>query len=651
LALGWEPDRIVVIDDDLGRSGCSTAGRPGFQRLVAEVGLDHVGVILGVEMSRFARSCRDWHQLIEICALFGTLIADLDGIYDPSNHNDRLLLGLKGTISEAELHLLKRRMLDGRAAKALRGELVVRVPIGYVRRPSGEVVKDPDEQAQALVETVFEQFARLGRVHGVLRHLKSHGLQVPVRERFGPQMGELVWSRPSRTTLSNILKHPMYAGAYVFGRRTLDKRREKPGRPGTGVRLLAQEDWQVLLPDRFPSYITWEQYLRNQEQLRANRPANLGVARQGPTLLPGLVQCGRCGRRMRAQYSGSYHDYQCVAGEKTWLEPFCQSLSGAALDREIEGQVLEALKPAALEVSMAVAADVEARRAKEEAEWAHRLERAKFEAERAFRQYNVVEPENRLVVRTLERHWEEMLQALRQTEEAYHRHRAEVSPCLTPAERAAICMLAADIPGLWHAATTTWAQRKEIVRLLIDRVVVTVLGNSERVHLAIYWAGGYETRGEIVRPVRGMEQLSYLKELLDRVQALRKEGCIAKEIAQRLNEEHWRPAKREKPFTAGMVYQLLCRRGLTRKRPNRASLNQELAPNEWTVDALARELAIARTTLCIWARKGKVTARLGKGKRWIVHATLEDIQRWRGQRAEGADPGHPNGVQKGKKEG
>jgi DNA invertase Pin-like site-specific DNA recombinase len=652
MALGWEPSRIVVIDDDLGRSGSSTAGRPGFQRLVAEVGLDHVGVILGVEMSRFARSCRDWHQLIEVCALFGTLIADLDGVYDPANHNDRLLLGLKGTISEAELHLLKRRMLDGRTAKAQRGELVVRVPIGYVRRPSGEVVKDPDEQAQALVETVFEQFIRLGRVHGVLRYLKGHGLQIPVRERFGPQTGELVWSRPSHTTLANMIKHPMYAGAYVYGRRKWDRRRAKPDGPGTGVRLLAQEDWQVLLPDRFPSYITWEQYLRNQEQLRANRSTNLGVARQGEALLPGLIRCGRCGLRMRAQYSGTYYDYLCNQGARTWLEPFCQSLSGAPLDRTIEDQVLEALKPAALEVSLAVAADVEARRAREEAEWTHRLERAQFEAERAYRQYNAVEPENRLVVRTLERHWEETLQTLRQTEEAYRRHRARVSPGLTLAEREAIGMLAADLPGLWHAATTTWAQRKEIVRLLIDQVVVTVLGNSERVHVAIHWAGGHVTRGEIVRPVRSMDQLSYLKELLDRVQGLRAEGRTAKEIAQQLNEEQWRPTKRDKTFTALMVYQLLCRRGLTRKRRKRLSLSQELAPNEWTTEALARELAVGTTTLCHWVRKGKVTARRAKGKdnRWIIHATPEDIQRWleqKGQRAGFPSPGEPSEANQG----
>ena len=305
LALGWETSRVVVIDDDLGRSACSAEGRPGFQRLVAEVGLDHVGVLLGIEMSRFARSCRDWHQLLEICALFGTLIADLDGVYDPSNYNDRLLLGLKGTMSEAELHILKRRMLDGRTAKAQRGELVVRVPIGYVQRPSGEVVKDPDEQAQAFVETVFEQFARIGTVYGVQRYLKDHGLNVPVRERFGPKTGELAWSRPSHTTLANILKHPMYVGAYVFGRRAVDKRREKPGRPGTGIRLLAQEDWQVFLPDRYPFYITWEQYLRNQDQFRANRPSNLGVARQGRSLLPGLIRCGKCGRRMRPMQNGT----------------------------------------------------------------------------------------------------------------------------------------------------------------------------------------------------------------------------------------------------------------------------------------------------------------------------------------------------------
>jgi DNA invertase Pin-like site-specific DNA recombinase len=261
--LGWARETIIVIDDDLGRSGTTAEGRLGFQRLVAEVGLGKVGLVLGVEMSRLARSCRDWYQLLEICALFDTLIADADGVYDPANYNDRLLLGLKGTMSEAELHILKARMLEGRRAKARRGELGKAVPMGYLRRPSGEVVFDPDEQAQATIRRVFDLFERLRTVGKVMRYLIEHDMRMPVRIRGGARKDELEWRRVNRASLQNLFANPIYAGAYVYGLRPTDRRRQMPGRPGTGRRPSRVENADVFLPDRVPAYITWEQYLRN----------------------------------------------------------------------------------------------------------------------------------------------------------------------------------------------------------------------------------------------------------------------------------------------------------------------------------------------------------------------------------------------------
>ena len=631
LALGWEAGRISVIDDDLGKSASSVEGRPGFQRLVAEVGLDHVGVILGIEMSRFARSCRDWHQLLEICALFGTLIADLDGVYDPSNYNDRLLLGLKGTMSEAELHILKRRMLDGRLAKAQRGELGMPVPIGYFRRPSGEVVKDPDEQARTAVETIFEQFANQGTGQRVLRYLTDHGLRIPVRERSGLRKGELTWKRPTQMTLMGILKHPMYAGAYVFGRRPLDKRRQKPGRPGTGKRVASREEWQVFLPDHFPAYISWEQYLRNQDQLRANRPQQMGVPGQGRSLVAGLIFCGKCGKRMRSMCSGAGVTYICAQAKSMWGAPICQILSGRTLDSEVERQVLEVLKPASLEVRMAVATDVEARRVKEEVHWTQRLERAKYEADRAQRQFDGVEPENRLVVRSLERQWEDKLQALRQLEEEYRRHQAVAPPYLTRVEREAIQRLAEDIPGLWHAPTTTWAQRKEIARQLIDKVTVAIRGESERVKVAIFWAGGHETRLEIQRPVAKLSQLSYLEDLLDRIRVLRAEDKSSREIADILNSEHWRPAKRRLTFTPEMVRQLSSRAGLTQPGPRRERIAPTLGPGEWTVEGLSAELGIPVSTLYGWVHRNLIRTKWSeeRPRRLLFLADAAEVSRLR----------------------
>ena len=408
VGLGWPRTQVVVIDDDLGKSGSSAEGRPGFQRLVAAVSLEQVGIVLGIEMSRLARSCRDWHQLLEVCALFGALIGDLDGVYDPRNYNDRLLLGLKGTMSEAELHVLKQRMLAGKLAKAGRGDLGMRLPMGYVRRPSGEVAKDPDEQARAAIQTVFDQFERLGTLNWVLQYLVRNQIQLPCRIAAGAGKGELEWHRPNRATLSNLLHHPIYAGAYAYGRRPSDPRRQQPGRPGTGRAVAKPEECQVLLQGRLPAYISWEQFARNQKQLEANNAQHRGPVRSGPSLLPGLLVCGRCGLRMTAQctQNGKSLRYVCSRAMTDYGEPLCQSLAGLPLDREVGEWVLKALEPAALEVSLQVAQDLEAERQQLHRHWALRLERARYQADRAFRQYNAVDPENRLVARTLERQWE-----------------------------------------------------------------------------------------------------------------------------------------------------------------------------------------------------------------------------------------------------
>ncbi len=496
LGLGWPRSQVLVIDDDQGKSGTTAAGRPGFQRLVAEVGLNQVGIVLGVEMSRLARSCRDWHQLLEICGLFGTLLGDLDGIYDPTDYNDRLLLGLKGTLSEAELHVLKQRMLAGKRAKAERGELGMAVPMGYVRRPSGEVILEPDEQARATIALLFDQFERCGTINGVLQYLVRHQIQLPHRVRLGLRQGDLEWRRPNRTTLSNLLHHPIYAGAYAYGRRPTDPRRQQPGRPATGRRVAAPEACAVLLQDRLPAYISWAQFERNQAQLAANQTAHLGPIRSGPSLLSGLVICGRCGLRMAAAYnnSGGRLRYDCSRMAVDYGEPRRQALVGQVRDDWVSTQVLRALEPAALEISLRVAADLEGERQHLHQHWQHRLERAQYQVERAARQYQAVEPEHRLVARTLERQWEEALAAEAALQADYARFQAVQPPVLTAEERTAIRRLATDIPALWHAPPTTAADRQAIVRQLVERVVVTVRGESEQVDVQVHWFGGHGIR-------------------------------------------------------------------------------------------------------------------------------------------------------------
>ncbi len=408
--LGWGSDRIVVVDDDLGKSGASAAGRAGFQRVVTEVSLDHVGIILGVEMSRLARCNKDWHQLLELCALFRTLIADVDGIYDPAQYNDRLLLGLKGTMSEAELHILKQQMRQGALSKARRGELKFALPIGYVWDAAGQMQLDPDEQVQQVVRVIFHTFDELGTINAVVRYLAQHRIELGVRVREGPGKGELVWHRPFRVTVHNILTHPLYAGAHVYGRRQVDPRRKQPERPQTGRVVMDPADWHALLPDHCPAYISWTEYERNQERLQQNRgqAEARGAVRQGAALLAGLVVCARCTRRLQVHYNRqNHHSYHCTQRRNNYGEPLCQCISGPCLDAFVRHHVLAALEPATLELSLAAAERVQQERDELTQLWQQRLERARYEADRAARQYHAVEPENRLVVRTLERAWEE----------------------------------------------------------------------------------------------------------------------------------------------------------------------------------------------------------------------------------------------------
>lgn len=627
VGLSWPRERVLVIDDDLGRSGATAEGRPGFQRLVAEVGLDHVGAIFGVEMSRLARSCRDWHQLLEVCAVFGTLICDLDGIYDPSNYNDRLLLGLKGTMSEAELHVLKQRMIQGKLNKARRGELGMVVPIGYIHRPSGEVIKDPDEQVQAVVELIFAQIEARGTISGVLGYLVDHSIQLPVRAHSGANKGELQWHRPNRATLSNLFHNPIYAGAYVYGRRPTDARRKKPGRSGTGRTVAASETWQVFLKDRLPAYINWEQYQSNLDQLAANRARALGAPRRGPALLSGLLTCGRCGRRMNISYGGGYQRYTCSQEACSYGGRLCQSLAGRVLDEKISALVIAALEPSALEVSLKVAENVEAERRRLEETWRKRLERAQFEVDRAIRQYNAVEPENRLVARTLEKQLEAKLSQQKSVTEEHDRWLSRQPTVLSDGEREAIRRLAEDIPALWAAATTTSSDRQTIIRQLVDRIAVTVVGDTERVQVTIEWVGGHRTEAFVIRPVARVDQLSYHKKLVQRIRELRQQGLRSQAVADRLNKEAWRPPKRRPTFNGDMVRTIASRHGLTSHLVRKPAARPTLRRNEWLLPALAGKLSMPTVTLYSWLGRGWVQGRQLDEPRhpWVIRADAQEI--------------------------
>jgi DNA invertase Pin-like site-specific DNA recombinase len=626
VALGWPADRAVVIDEDQGSSGQSADHRTGFRRLISEVTMDHVGLILGLEMSRLARSSKDWHHLLELCAVFNTLLADQDGVYNPTDTNDRLLLGLKGTMSEFEAVTMRNRLERGKRHKAERGELFTAVPVGYVRTGTGLVALDPDEQARAAVRLIFDTFAEQGSVYGVLHTLVRNGITLGVRKAHGSGPGDLDWRRPNLSTLFRVLHHPMYAGAYVYGRHAVDRKRPRDTNGRAVSRRVPRSEWAVLLRDQVPAYITWEQYETNQNRLRQNRcrADTVGVARSGSALLSGLLICVTCGRRMQTHYRHVRCPfYSCNRHLEQAREQVCHGMAAAPIDALVVRQVMAALEPAALGLSLRVLEDGRREREQLDAHWQKRVERARYEASRAERQYAAVEPENRLVARTLEQRWEEALRAARQAEEEYDRFVRQMPPELPADERARIIALSTDIPTLWGAPGTTNADRKEIIRGLVERVVLQVHADRELVDATIHWQGGFTSQHEILRPVASYRQLRDNDRLRARVVALHGTGETAAEIARILTREGFSPPRRRNPFSREQVWQLLVRFGLTRKRDV-----ETIGRDEWWLSKLAGEIKIPLQRMRDWVRKGWVHGRqTPHQKLWIAWADADELGR------------------------
>ena len=638
VSLGWPRERVLVIDEDQGQSAQSAASRHGFQRLLAEVALDHVGLVLGFQMSRLARSCKDWHQLLEVCARFGTLLTDLDGMYDPADYNDRLLLGLKGTMSEAELHMMCQRMHQGRSNKARRGEFFTHVPIGYVRGESDQAVMDPDEEVQAVVHLVFDKFDELGAAAAVLRYLVAHQVRFGVRRHDGPTRGQLEWRRPCEVTLLNMLHHPIYAGAYSHGRHPIDPRRKIPGRRSTGRTTPPMEAWEVLRRDELPAYITWERFLANQERLQQNRArvTSKGSPRNGHALLGGLVFCRRCGCRLIVGYSGEAKRprYKCRRNHREYGLEKCQSLSAAPLDGFISRQILQVLKPATVELSLKAVEETTQERQRVTKLRRQRLERAQYETDRAARQYQAVEPENRLVARQLERLWEQALLAQRGIDEDLRRLEHAQPIALKSQELDMIQALSTDLPVLWNASGTTAADRQTIIRHLVDRVVVDVQRGSEHVDVAVHWSGGFVSQHELIRPVASYRQLSDYKELMTRVEELRSGGYTSARIAEQLNGEGFHPPSGNL-FNAPTIRRLLSRNHSSKSRPTHGCDRPE--PPQWRPRDLARKLDLPIQTLRTWLRRGWLHGKQSADAhgRWIFWADEDELNRLKQLRHHG----------------
>jgi DNA invertase Pin-like site-specific DNA recombinase len=544
--LGWTQASIQVVDQDQGQSGSSTIGRDGFQWLVAEVGLGHVGAVLSLEVSRLARSCSDWYRLLEICALTDTLVIDDEGVYDPGAHNDRLLLGFKGSMSEAELHWLKSRLQGGKMTKAEQGQLRFRLPIGLVYDPVGRIVLDPDEAVQEAVRLVFSLFEQSTSALAVVSAFARQHLRFPTRWWGGKRADELIWSRLSHERVLNILHSPLYAGAYVYGR-TKFRSRLLPGeepRVKGRTRRLPQEDWPIVLLDTHPGYITWEQFLHNQRQLDDNRTwraeEHRGAVREGPSLLQGIILCGSCGRRMgiRYQRNGSVLMYECHQLHSQLAARTCQTMRGDRIDQAVVACFLEAIEPAHLEVALAALDQVEARAKQVENQWHRQIERAQYEADLARRRYKAVDPDNRLVARSLEKEWNEKLAEVDKLEREHQHVPKPAALLLTTAQREQIRRLAHDLPAIWHASTTTFVERKQLMRWLIKDVTLSKRGNV--IDVAIRWQTEALTALSIPRYKMSWEERQTSPHVVERVREW-SPTHTATQIATLLNEEGLRP--------------------------------------------------------------------------------------------------------------
>lgn len=561
LQWGWPAERIRVLDGDQGRSGSTTVGRDDFAWLLSEIALGHVGLVLGFQINRLAREDEACCRLIKVCATFNTLLADQDGLYHPRDFNDRLLLTIKGFVGGVELHDIQQRMQSTRLNRAKRGEWMGQPPPGFIVGPDAKLQFEPDEQARHVIQLVFEQFVALGSLSGLLRHLRQNQIQLPFRPASGADRGFLQWHVPQRETLRQLLRRPAYAGAYTWGRRAVDHTRAQLGRPGTGRVEHAPQKCAVFLRDNHPAYISWDQYQINIKQLQRHRrhgPAP-GPARTTVALLAGLVVCGQCGSRMLTHYSRTLR-YSCQRRALDYADSPCQSFGGVPLEILVCKQVLETFTPASLELSCRAAEECEQQRTAQDRQWRLRLERASQETARAFRQYNAVEPENRLVARTLERRWEDTLLAQRSLEEEYDRFQQEQPTRLSVAERAQIAALASDLPGLWQSPRTSVEDKRQVVRLLLSRVVVTAPVSSRELIVQLHWNGGTVTEHRVNRAVRSWKQIADATAVWELLRGWLAEGWTSERIAEELNKAGHR-TPHDRAFKAESVRQLLSRGG------------------------------------------------------------------------------------------
>ena len=629
LELGWSEAAVRTLDRDLGISGAQTTGRTDFKTLVADVSMGQVGAVFALEVSRLARSNADWHRLLELCALTRTLVIDEDGCYDPADFNDGLLLGLKGTMAQAELHFLRARLLGGKLNKAKKGELRFPLPVGFCYDDEGRIIQDPDEEVRGAVALVFHLFRETGSAYAVVHRFVERGLRFPKRAYGGAWNGKIVWGRLTHGRALGMLKNPSYAGMYVFGRYQYRREISPEGEVRKRMQTVAMPAWRVSLKEHHAGYITWEEFLENAERLEKNRVNGeetllSGAAREGLALLQGLLLCGNCGRALTVRYTGNggiYPTYLC-----SWLRreglaaKDCMSFRCDLLDAAVSEQVLKTLQPAELELALAALRELESRDQTIMRQWQMRLERAEYEVALAERRYQEVDPSNRLVAGTLERRWNEALlhlEDLKKQAAEFQRQEARVT---TPEQKAKVLALAKDFPRLWHAPTTHAKDRKRMLRLLIKDVTVEKLAQQRQLSVHIRWHGGASTDLSVQLPPKAADQVRYPSAIVNRVRELA-QNLLDAQIADQLNREGHISAKGQ-PYTASIIHWI--------RWHYRVPAPALKKPEELTVQQVAKHFGVSDSVVYYWIEHRVINARrLNGGMPYWITLNATDEQKLR----------------------
>ena len=625
LALGWSEAMIRTLDRDLGISGAQMTGRKDFQTLVADVSMRKVGAVFALEASRLSRSNVDWYRLLELCAFTETLIIDEDGLYNPADFNDQLLLGLKGTMSQAELHFIRARLQGGKLNKAKKGELRTPLSVGFVYDDEGQTVFDPDSEVRQAVGALFDFFRQAGTAYGVVHKFTKEGLRFPKRAYGGVWNGKLIWGRLNGSRVLSVLKNPSYAGAYVHGRYQSVKEIASDGSFRSRAKQMPMSQWTVLIKDHHEAYISWDEFLHNQSVLERNRTNGEetllgGAAREGLALLQGLLLCGICGRRLTVRYKGNggtYPTYECNLLRREGLSTgSCMHIRSDLIDEPVTKRVLNVVQPKQIEIAIKALEELERRENAIDNQWRMRIERADYEAGLAQRRYEQVDPSNRLVAATLEHRWNDALIKLEEIKKEYSQQQSKKQITATEEQKRELMSLAKDLPRLWKAASTKAKDRKRILRLLIKDITVEKLLHPKKVVLHLRWQGGACEDIPIDIPLNRADQIRYPKEIINKVRSLAK-NLTDEQIASVFNQQGIKSAK-------GGAFTFLIIRWIRYK--HRISRLIFKRPEEFTVKEMAEKFAVKPNVVYYWIQRRVITARrINRGSPyWITVDTQKE---------------------------